>query len=81
MNRILLYFLTVVLYTETGFTTLRFYAEVICLIFVDHSTVGKFMSQVASHTNCTTEAGIDRQNYLFMTLLFMLLIPGTVGLV
>lgn len=70
-----------VLYTETGFTTLHFYAHVIHLIFVDHSTVGKFVSQVASHTNSNTEAGINRQNYLFMTLLFMLLIRDTVGLV
>ena len=70
-----------VLYTEIGFTTVHFYAQVIHIIFVDHSTVGKFVSQVASHTNSNTETGINRQNYLFMTLFFMLLIPDTVGLV
>lgn len=74
-------FRTLVLYTEIGVTTLQFYAQVIHLILVDHSTVGKFMTQVASQTNYNTEAGVNGQNYLFMTVLVMLFMPDTVGLI
>jgi hypothetical protein len=60
---------SVVLYTEICVTTLQLYEQVIHLIFMDHSAVETFVSQVASHTNCNAEAGVNRQNYLFMTLL------------
>jgi hypothetical protein len=36
---------------------------------MDHLAVGKYVSQVASLTDCNTEAGINRHNYLFTTLL------------